>query len=109
MKKYNRDIWRNAAIRKKVRKTAERLAKDVDLKFQPVIVQKTPIDIQTYKARRAFRFDEAAVLGDEGIHDCLAAAFLPAIKETIDVEYVDMDMFNAAYIYEASLTLGKPV
>lgn len=109
MRKYYRDIWRNAAMRRKIRKTAERLAADVDLKVQPVIVQKAPIDIQTYKVRRAFRIDEAAVLGDEGIHDCLAEAFIPAIKEMIDVEYVDMDMFNAAYIYEANLMLGKPV
>lgn len=109
MKKYNRDVWRNAAMRRKIRKTAERLVKDVDMKFQPVIIQKTPIDIQTYKVRRAFQIDEAAVLGDDGIHDCLAEAFIPAIKEMIDVEYVDADMFNDAYIYEASLMLGKPV
>lgn len=109
MKKYNRDIWRNAAIRRKMRKKTDRLASDVDLKFQPVIVRKDPIDIQTYKVRRAFRIDEAAVLGDDGIHDCLAADFLPAIKEMMDVEYVDVDMFNATYIYKASVMLGKPV
>ena len=109
MKKYTRDVWRNAAMRRKIRKAAERLVTDVDLKFQPVIVQKDPIDIQTYKVRRAFRIDEAAVLGDEGIHDCLAADFLPAIKEMMDVEYVDVDMFNATYIYKASVMLGKPV
>lgn len=109
MRKYHRDIWRNAAMRRKIRKTAERLAADAEFKIQPVIVQKTPIDIQTYKVRRAFRIDEAAVLRDDGIRDCLAEAFIPAIKEMIDVEYVDVDMFNAAYIYEANLTLGKPV
>lgn len=109
MKKYNRDVWRNTAMRRKIRKAAERLVTDVDLKFQPVVVQKDPIDIQTYKVRRAFRIDEAAVLGDEGIHDCLAADFLPTIKEMMDVEYVDVDMFNAAYIYEANIMFGKPV
>lgn len=81
----------------------------MDLKFQPVIVQKAPIDIQTYKVRRAFRIDEAAMLRDDGIRDCLAEAFLPAIKEMIDVEYSDVDMFNATYIYEASMMLGKTV
>ena len=109
MKKYNRDVWRNAAMRRKMRKTAERLIEDVDMKFQPVIAQKDPIDIQSYKVRRAFRIDEAAVLGDDGIYDCLAADFLPAIKEMMDAEYVDVDMFNATYIYEANLMLGKPV
>lgn len=109
MKKYNRDIWRNAAMRRKMRKTAERLVEDVDMKFQPIIVQKVPIDVQKYGVRRAFRIDEAAVLGDEGIHDVLAADFLSAIKEMMDVEYVDVDMFNATYIYKASVMLGKPV
>ena len=109
MRKYHRDIWRNAAMRRKIRKTAQRLVTDMDLKFQPVIVQKVPVDVQKYGVRRAFRIDEAAVLGDEGIHDCLAADFLPAIKEMMDVEYVDVDMFNATYIYKASVMLGKPV
>ena len=109
MKKYTRDVWRNAAMRRKIRKAAERLIEDVDMKFQPVIAQKDPINIQTYKVRRAFRIDEAAVLGDDGIYDCLAADFLPAIKEMMDVEYVDVDMFNATYIYKASVMLGKPV
>lgn len=109
MKKYNRDIWRNAAMRRKIRKAAERLVTNVNLKFQPVIVQKVPVDVQKYGVRRTFRIDEAAVLGDEGIHDCLAADFLPAIKEMMDVEYVDVDMFNATYIYKASVMLGKPV
>ena len=109
MKKYNRDIWRNAAMRRKMRKTAERLVEDVDMKFQPIIVQKDPVDVQKYGIRRAFRIDEAAMLGDDGIHDCMAADFLPAIKEMMDVEYVDVDMFNATYIYKASVMLGKPV
>lgn len=109
MKKYHRDVWRNAAIRRKIRKATERLAKDVDLKFQLVVVQKDPVDVQKYGVRRAFRIDEAAAIGDEGIHDCLAVDFLPAIKEMMDVEYVDVDMFNATYIYKASVMLGKPV
>lgn len=110
MKKYTHDVWGNVAKRKRVRKAihmaAEKLAEEY-IRIQPIVVQKQDRKVESYKVRRAFYIDEAAMLKDDGIHDVLAEGFIPAVKDMMDVEYVGPDMFNAAYIYEARLDFVK--